>query len=163
MSWFHLHKLTRAARNEKQARINKWKFLAHSGPDFYMKIQFTVTEIVSVKNHLTNIFNFERKQSKYRILVTGKTFCDLGHLNFYLYVCAWNLNFWLCKTIESSEFCDKTLIMSFHNLKKELTQAKRGLVVIFEIVGRDISVIEYYKSFHWFCAYTLENKCYVFC
>ena len=31
--------------------------------------------------------------------------------------------------------------------------------VIFEILGRDISVIEYYKSFHWFFANILENKC----
>ena len=41
----------------------------------------------------------------------------------------------------------------------ELSQAKRGLMVIFEILGRDISVIEYYKSFHWFFAHILENKC----
>ena len=32
-------------------------------------------------------------------------------------------------------------------------------MVIFEILRRDISVIEYYKSFHWFFTYILENKC----
>ena len=42
----------------------------------------------------------------------------------------------------------------------ELVQAKRGLKVILEIVGRGISVNEYYKRFHWFLANTLENKCY---
>ena len=42
----------------------------------------------------------------------------------------------------------------------ELAKAKRGLKVIFEIVGRSISVIEYYESFHWFFANTLENRCY---
>ena len=36
---------------------------------------------------------------------------------------------------------------------------KRGLMVIFEILGRDISLFEYYKSFHWFFAYVLDNKC----
>ena len=51
-------------------------------------------------------------------------------------------------------------IISFRTVKAyELGQAKRGLMVIFEILGRDISVIEYYKSFHWFFAYILENKC----
>ena len=30
----------------------------------------------------------------------------------------------------------------------ELAQSKRGLKVFIEIVRRDISVIEYYKSFH---------------
>ena len=35
-----------------------------------------------------------------------------------------------------------------------------GLMVIFEIVGRFISISEYYKSFHWFFVNTLRNKCY---
>ena len=42
----------------------------------------------------------------------------------------------------------------------ELAKAKRGLMVFFEIVGRDISVIEYFKSFHLLFANTLENKYY---
>ena len=33
-------------------------------------------------------------------------------------------------------------------------------MVYFEVLGRDISVIEYYKSFHWFFVNILENKCY---
>ena len=42
----------------------------------------------------------------------------------------------------------------------ELAQAKRGLTVIFVIVGRDSSVIKNYKSFHWFFANTWENQYY---
>ena len=37
--------------------------------------------------------------------------------------------------------------------------AKRRLMVFFEIFRRDISVIEYHKSYQWFFANTLENKC----
>ena len=33
-------------------------------------------------------------------------------------------------------------------LHYELAQAKRGPTIIFKILGRDISLIEYYKSFH---------------
>ena len=51
-------------------------------------------------------------------------------------------------------------MISIHkHLWYELGQAEKGLLVIFEILRRDISVIEYYKSFHWFFAYILENKC----
>ena len=52
-----------------------------------------------------------------------------------------------------------TFLSEVYECINELGQAKRGLMVIFEILGRDISVIEYYKSFHWFFAYILEYKC----
>ena len=40
----------------------------------------------------------------------------------------------------------------------EMAKAKRGLMVFFEIMGRDISVIECYKWFHWFFTKYI-NKC----
>ena len=40
----------------------------------------------------------------------------------------------------------------------ELAQAKRGLMVIFEISVRYISVFYCCKSFYWYCTSTLENK-----
>ena len=40
-----------------------------------------------------------------------------------------------------------TFVLKYFN---ELAKAKKELTVILEILGRDILVIEYYKSFHWF-------------
>ena len=43
------------------------------------------------------------------------------------------------------------------NKTNELVQAKRGLVVIFEFFIRNVSILEYCKSFYLFCANTSEK------